>query len=350
MSNETLDKGKIPIPPVEGQAQSQVPLNYKRIKRLSRMSNVNEDIITKIIHQEFKKLKKQSDDKEEKTDTYYINERQFDNEMVKQLYLNVMHRLGITTGFESTSEVHGFTLDQAADYLLDLGYSKPYVENLKRSAVLTLISYPKLLKKEYKKKFEYQFEKAVLSNKGQIKHPVIFYAETVGTFITELDSKGIDPFLELIRDIKTLPLSALKSLYRYKFDVVLRYVRLFSKFRWKGIKNSEKFVVDSSQITGFVSCGIIQLETDNIEQALKNINIAARLKQKKKAKVTTTKGVVLEFKLAGSNLLEIKFWIKIQPRFRFYGIANVQSWVKKFVIKPCLVPPLSLRGRINNVN
>lgn len=341
MSNDSQAKQEL------NQAQAQIPLNYKRIKRLSRMSNVSEEIVTKIVKQEYRKLKKQSDDKKEKTDTYYINDRQFDNEMVKQLYLNVLHRLGITTGFESTSEVHGFTIDQAADYLLDLGYSKPYVENLKRSAVLTLISYPKLLKKEFKKKFEYQFEKAVLSNKGQIKHPIIFYAETVGGFITELDSKGIDPFLELIRSIKTLPLSALKSLYRYKFDVVLRYVRLFSRFRWKTIKSSEKFMVDSGQITGFMSCGIIQLETDNVENALKNINVATRLKQQKKVKVTTTKGVTLMFRLKG-NLLEITYWIKIQPRFRFYGIANVKSWVKNFVVKPCLVPPLSLRGRINN--
>lgn len=335
---------------IAGTEEQQGPFNYKRIKRLSRMSGLQEEAVHNLIVQEYQGLKQQRDEKDLDIGQRALNEAQFDTELLKQLYGRVLTRLGIENDYQMEAAMHGFDLKSAETYLLDVGYSKPYVENLKRSPVLTLISYPKFLNKKHKKKFEYMFEKELLKNTGQTKHPLIFYAEAVGKFITDFDKRDKDPFSELVKEAKTLPLSALKSLYRYKYDVVLRHIRQFYGFKWKDVNAvKETFSLSEHVITDFCSYGTIEMLTEDVDHALRHLNIAAKLKQGKRVVCRTTKGVTLAIQLKGKTL-QVRYQIRIDPRFRVYGIRDPRLWIKKFVVKPYLTPPLALRGRISNVS
>jgi hypothetical protein len=105
------------------------PYNYKRVKRLSRMSGKSEEYVTKLFDAEYAKLKPQHDNKGETDESRYANDSQFDGELVKQLYTAVLNRLGINSDDSptSTSRVHGFNLEESVKYLLDIGYSKQFV-------------------------------------------------------------------------------------------------------------------------------------------------------------------------------------------------------------------------------
>jgi hypothetical protein len=205
-----------------------VPYNYKRIKRFSRMSNKSEHEVKKIFEEEYNKLKPQHERKNDSEKTRYVNEEKFDRELEAQLYRAVMERLGIhdeSLSFVSESRVHGFNLERAEKYLLDIGYDKKFVTRLKSSSEITLIHYPKYLDTKFKKAFEFYFEKKILGKNYQIEHPIIFYARTIAAFITHIFEGKKNPFSKVIVDAKTVPVSALRSIYKYKFDVVLRYSR-----------------------------------------------------------------------------------------------------------------------------
>jgi hypothetical protein len=76
------------------------------------MSGKSEKEVEDLFVEEYAKLKPQADNKRENKDERYINDAEFDRELVGQLYKSVMKRLGIATDDESLpvseSRVHGF--------------------------------------------------------------------------------------------------------------------------------------------------------------------------------------------------------------------------------------------------
>ena len=322
------------------------PYNYKRIKRFSRMSGKSEQEVEQIFKEEYAKLKPQPEQKNDHKETRYIDDSKFDRTLLSQLYNRVMERLGIANeslSFVMESRVHGFNLERSEKYLLDIGYSKKFVDELKTSPEITLIHYPKYLDSKYKKSFEYYFEKKILGKNYQIEHPIVFYARTLAGFITHLYEAKKNPFSKIVTEAKSLPISALQSLYKYKFDVVLRYVKTLDGFKFdKFQKASETFDHTEGRMSNFVSYGEVVLKASDFKTAIKNLKIGAKLQKGNKLHFRSEKGVDLIMSLDGDCLL-VKYRIKIDTHFRTYGTKDVRNWIKSFVVKPCLKPSISLR-------
>jgi hypothetical protein len=125
-----------------------------------------------------------------------------------------------------------------------------------------LIHYPKYLDTKFKKAFEFYFEKKILGKNYQIEHPIIFYARTIAAFITHIFEGKKNPFSKVIVDAKTVPVSALRSIYKYKFDVVLRYVNSIDGFKFNKFYNAKETFADTkATVTNFVSTGSVCIWT-----------------------------------------------------------------------------------------
>ena len=328
------------------------PYNYKRVKRLSRMSGKSIKEVEDLFVEEYAKLKPQDDNKRTNADERYINDAEFDQELVGQLYKAVMKRLGINDDSSPTSEsrVHGFNLEESVKYLLDIGYSKQFVASLKNSPKLALIHYPKFLNPKYKPQFERYFERKILNNGYQTEHAIVFYARALAGFVTKLFDAKVNPFSKKVIDARTLPLSALRSLYKYKFDVLLRYVKAIDidDFKLKCFRaNREMLVVNGDKLDSFTSVGEILVVSKDFDKAIKSIPIGKKLLAGKKMHFSSQKGVDVYVSIEGKEIL-IKYRIKIDTHFSVYGVKDLRSWVKEFVVQPCLKPNVSLRAYLKD--
>ena len=331
------------------------PYNYKRVKRLARMSGKSEKEVEDLFVEEYAKLKPQADNKRENKDERYINDAEFDRELVGQLYKSVMKRLGIATDDESLpvseSRVHGFNLEESVKYLLDIGYSEQFVASLKNSPKLALVHYPKYLNQKYKASFERYFERKILNNSYQTEHAVVFYARTLAGFITKLFDAKINPFSKKVIEARTLPISALRSLYKYKFDVLLRYVKAIDvdDFKLKCFRANREMLVMSgkNKLASFTSIGEVVVISKDFDKAIKSIPIGKKLLAGKKLHFSSQKGVDVYVSLEKKEII-IKYRIKIDTQFSVYGIKDLRSWVKEFVVNPCLKPNVSLRAYLKD--
>jgi hypothetical protein len=235
--------------------------------------------------------------------------------------------------------------------LLDIGYSKQFVASLKNSPKLALIHYPKYLNTKYKPQFERYFERKILNNSYQTEHAIVFYARTLAGFITKLFDAKVNPFSKKVIEARTLPISALRSLYKYKFDVLLRYVKAIDvdNFKLKCFRANREMLVMSgkNKLASFTSIGEVVVISKDFDKAIKSIPIGKKLLAGKKLHFSSQKGVDVYVSLEKKEVI-IKYRIKIDTHFSVYGVKDLRSWVKEFVVQPCLKPNVSLRAYLKD--
>lgn len=337
------------------------PYNYKRVRRLSRMSGVPEETVMHYFMQEYARIIEEAKAKGAKDTTH------LDSYQLSQLYGNVTSRLGVadnslivkqksatslSKSFEMKAHLSGFDIPTAERYMTEVGYSSNFIQRLKNSPRIELIHYPKYLHTKYKKAFNVFFEKQVLTNKHKTEHAIVFYARTVALFITTLFKAGKDPFSTLIKNASVLPVSALQSLYRYKFNVVARYAYAVQGFRIEHVAQGK---VSWANVTGrkfqnFNSIGTIYLfvrakqRTDMSPEkqfyaTLDEMGKAGELLKKKPIVFKTEKGVTLVLaidKNGGKPCLSLRYRIDVTPQFTFDGVDKPEQWVNTHVIGPAL--------------
>jgi hypothetical protein len=95
------------------------------------------------------------------------------------------------------------------------------------------------------------------------------------------------------------------------------------------------------------SIGEVVVISKDFDKAIKSIPIGKKLLAGKKLHFSSQKGVDVYVSLEKKEVI-IKYRIKIDTQFSVYGIKDLRSWVKEFVVKPCLVPNVSLRAYLKD--
>ena len=332
------------------------PYNYKRIRRLARMSNKSEDFVLNLLSNKFDEIVKKMKENGEGT-------THLDSYKLSELYRDVTKELGVADEpltvqassdcdeFESLSHLMGFDVAVAEKYLSEVGYSSNFINRLKTSPRVEMILPPKYLNPMFKNKFLVFFERQMLKNSQRKEHAISFYARTVADFITSLVKDGKDPFTKLIVNARALPISALKSLVKYKYGVVYRYASALSGFKISKAIN-EKILytkVDDRKFQNFSAMGKVYLDVKakpNGKPYAKQFNeVLAEMGDigkkiiggsKKQVALTPEQGVslILKVEKGSKPRLCLSYRIDVRVQFSFDGVSNIDTWINRQVILP----------------
>lgn len=332
------------------------PYNYSRVKRLSRMSGKTQEEVLKTFNERYEQIVREKQERGE--DVTHL-----DSYQLSELYEQVTKILGVNNEpltvqasaepatFEANAHLVGFDVAVAEKYLQEVGYTSNFISRLKNSPRVELVQYPKYLHPMYKKKFSTFFERCMLEGNHRKEHSICFYARTVADFITQLVKAKKDPFTKLIMNASVLPMSALQSLFRYKYNVVARYAHALEGFKSDKAKNDKIAYtkVSSRKLQNFSAFGCVMLDMrpkqtqESYEKqfyaVLSNMgDIGKRLiKEKKQIKLAPEQGVSLILSVVKENgkpRLCLKYRIDIRPQFSFDNVENIDGWINKQVIAP----------------
>lgn len=306
------------------------PYTLKRMRRFSRMSGFPLEDVKNVFVREYKRILDLNEASSNKKTNAQI---------LSDLYKNVSKILGITSEssaqFVSESRVKGFTVVTASQYLLDMGYSKEFIDSLKSASKISVIPFPPNVKIEYRKEYEKYFEQVILERLHRLDHPITFYAKVIASFVTGIFEAGNNPFNETKSKPKNLPVFALANLYRYKFDILLAFLKTLKGYKLHSIDFTKEFYSEQDKnLSDFRSIGFLTLKKYNKKSDLDFLPYSKELMSGKVIKYTNKKGVKALVSSEG-DLIKIEYEISINTNLRTYGIKDLKNWIKVRVIDPC---------------